>query len=367
MRCSAAVLLACAAAGLCSCTGAATGAPDPDDARLAAADAPQKQKGEDKVPSAENLSDAAKTPAKAAEAEKAAETMPEGCVRELLTVPSPSMKRDIRVAVTVPPCYATDADARYPVLYALHGMGASYKVFSDMSPLRKFMVDHPMILVGFDADRASCYVDSTEKPDSQFTTFFFDELLPYVAALYRTNGQRALTGFSMGGYGSLHYLLTRPDAFTSASSLSGAFYLFHAQPGKAPRHADLLGDPEANAEAYARCDIPLRLKKFVADGVKLPPIMLACGTEDRLIAQNRALVKLLTDQNHEVINTRIKPQLEDITDYHERRSKFERLKAEMIISFAYLETPGGHDWPYWKGTSEEIARFHWKHFQAATK
>jgi len=359
MRCVAAVLLACVAAGLCSCSDTATGAPDPSDARLAAADASQKQKGENTVPSAEKTDDATQTP------EKTVETMPEGCVRELLTVPSPSMKRDIRVAVTVPPCYAKDTDARYPVLYALHGMGASYKVFSDMSPLRKFMVDHPMILVGFDADRASCYVDSTEKPESQFTTFFFDELLPYVAAHYRTDGRQALTGFSMGGYGSLHYLLARPGAFASASSLSGAFYLFHAQPGKAPRHAELLGDPEANAEAYARCDIPLRLKKFVADGVRLPPLMLACGTEDRLIAQNRAFVKLLIEQNHETINTRIKPQLKGITDNLERRNKFEKLKAEMIIDFAYLETPGGHDWPYWKGTSEEIARFHWKHFQPA--
>jgi len=265
----------------------------------------------------------------------------------------------------VPPCYATDADARYPVLYALHGMGASYKVFSDMSPLRKFMVDHPMILVGFDADRASCYVDSPVKPDSQFTTFFFDELLPYVAAHYRTNGAHGVTGFSMGGYGALHYLLTKPEAFASASSLSGAFYLFRAQPGRPPRHAELLGDTDKNAEAYARCDIPGRLEKFVADGVKLPPILLACGTEDGLIAQNRTFVKLLIEQNHEIINTRIKPQLEGIADPLERRSKFEKLKAEMIINFAYLETPGGHDWPYWKGTSEDIARFHWKHFQAA--
>jgi len=353
MRCAAAVLLACVAAGPCSCSDAATGAPDPGAAPLAAADAPPQQKGEDTVPSAEKPADAAKTLQKTNEAaqapEKTVETMPEGCVRELLTVPSASMKRDIRVAVTVPPCYAKDTDARYPVLYALHGMGASYKVFSDMSPLRKFMVDHPMILVGFDADRASCYVDSTVRPESQFTTFFFDELLPYVAAHWRTNGQRAVTGFSMGGYGALHYLLTRPDAFTSASSLSGAFYLFHTQPDKPPRHAD----------------IPARLEKFVADGVKLPPVMLACGTEDGLIAQNRALVKLFTELNHKTINTRIKPQLEGITDHHERRNKFEKLKAEMIIDFAYLETPGGHDWPYWKGTSEAIARFHWKHFQAA--
>ena len=148
MRGSAAVLLACVAAGLCSCSDGATGAPESDGARLAAADAPQNPKGEDTVPSAEKPDDATRTPERPAGAakapEKTAETMPEGCVRRLLTVPSPSMKRDIRVAVTVPPCYATDTGARYPVLYALHGMGASYKVFSDMSPLRKFMVDHPM-------------------------------------------------------------------------------------------------------------------------------------------------------------------------------------------------------------------------------
>jgi S-formylglutathione hydrolase FrmB len=313
---------------------------------------------------AEQAADAPKEPPD----KKTVETMPEGCTRELLTVASPSMKRRIRVAVVLPPDYAKKPDARYPVLYALHGMGAPYTTFTDMSPLRKYLVDHPMILVCFDGDRASCYVDSTEKPESQFTTFFFDELLPYVAENYRTSGRRAVTGFSMGGYGALHYLLVRPELFTSVSSLSGAFTLFmpHAD-GRPPRHSELLGDYEKNRAAYDKCQVPGRLVKCVADGTHLPPLMLTCGTEDGLVRQNREFVKLLVEQNAVIRRKRVEPKLKGITDRLERRRKSEQLKAEMMIDFTYVETPGGHDWPYWRGASDRIARFHWRHFQRAAK
>lgn len=298
--------------------------------------------------------------------ERTVEAMPEGCVRELFTVPSPSMKRDIRAAVVLPPCYKDKPAARYPVLYAMHGMGAPYTTFTDMSPLRKFMVDHPMILVCFDGDRASGYIDSTEKPESQFTTFFFDELMPYVAKHYRTSGREALTGFSMGGFGSMHYLLTRPEAFTSASSLSGAFMLFAPPPpGGQARRSDLLGDYETNKEAYARCAVHARLEAWIADGKKLPPLLLTCGTEDRLIKANRDFVNFLAEQNQKIIDNRIKPEVEKLSDKDEQRARFAELQRRWMIDFTYVETPGAHDWPYWRGMSEEIARFHWKHFQAA--
>ena len=55
-------------------------------------------------------------------------------------------------------------DKKYPVLYALHGMGASYAVYSDMSPLRKALRERPMIVASFDCDRAGWYIDSPKKP-----------------------------------------------------------------------------------------------------------------------------------------------------------------------------------------------------------
>ena len=97
---------------------------------------------------------------------------PEGCSIEKFTVPSKAMGREIRTVVVLPPAYAREGGARYPVLYALHGMGAPYTTWADMSPLRRSLVDHPMILVCFDGDKAGWYIDAKKKPDSRFTTFF---------------------------------------------------------------------------------------------------------------------------------------------------------------------------------------------------
>jgi len=304
-----------------------------------------------------------KSAAKPAAHAKSVEVMPEGCRREMFTVPSPSMRRDIRVVVTLPPEYLKSR-RRYPVLYALHGAYAPYTTFSSMPPLREFLVDHPMILVCFDADETSCYVDSTVRPDSQFTTFFFDELLPYVEKHYRTDRRRALTGFSMGGYGAFHYLLARPEMFTSVSSLSGAFSLFAPpKPGLTRLNlAELMGDYAANRRAWQRCHVPTQLKRRIAEGTRLPPLMIRCGTEDTLLAAGREFVNLLIAENA-VIRRRMAPKLRGIKDPTKLREKTQELGRAMLIQFEYTETPGGHDWPYWVGQSRAVAEFHWRHFR----
>ncbi|MFV0337252.1 MAG: alpha/beta hydrolase, partial [Chthoniobacterales bacterium] len=148
---------------------------------------------------------------------------PDGCVRDEFSIMSPSMEREISVAVLRPP---SSDDKPLPVLYALHGKNAPCKTFTEMSPLRKFLTSHPMLLVSFFADKDSAYIDATAREQSLFTTFFFDELMPEIAKRYATDGRQAITGFSMGGYGVMHYLLTKPELFTSASTMSGAFDLF---------------------------------------------------------------------------------------------------------------------------------------------
>lgn len=295
--------------------------------------------------------------------EPVTETLPEGCVRHVFTVPSPSMQRDIRVAVVVPPAYAAEPERCFPVLYALHGMGAPYLAFTEMTPLRRFMVEHPMILVVFDGDKDGCYVDATARPQSLFTTFFFDELIPFIGKHYRTTGERAVTGFSMGGYGALHYLLARPEMFASASGLSSAPFLFHPE-RDAEKHLGgnaLLGPRRDNQEAYAAASVPDRLRAFVNTGTKLPPILLMCGTEDFLRQRNRKLVDLFSELNRGILAA-AREELAAIEDKAARRQRAAEIMAKRSIDFRYVETPGAHNWVYWRDTSPEIAEFHWQHF-----
>ena len=296
------------------------------------------------------------------------EAMAEGCTRLLFTVPSASMKRDIRAAVVLPPQYAANPSASFPVLYALHGARAPYTTYTDMAPLRKFMVDHPMILVCFSGDAVSCYIDSTRKPESQFTTFFFDELIPYIDKNYRTNGLRGVTGFSMGGGGAFRYTLMRPEMFVGVSSLSGSLAGFGPpKSGARPRGSalSLLGPYEANKDAYERYAVHALLKKRVAEAVRLPAMMLRCGTEDFLLNASRDFVTLLIEQNAKIKKTRIDPLLKVITDKQAKRKKLELLRKTMMLDFEYTESPGAHNWPYWVGQSRATAEFHWRCFEAA--
>lgn len=270
---------------------------------------------------------------------------PEGCIIERFAVPSPSMGRVIRGVIVLPPAYATDPERRFPILYALHGMDATYLAWSEMPPLRAALAGKPMLVASFDGDRASMYLDSDipqparkgdddaswGKVSSRFTTFFFCEFLPWVDAHYRVDTKRRmLTGFSMGAYGAMHYLLQQPESFVSVSGLSGAFMpSAEANRGVPGYFIPLLGEPAAKPDRYRNSDLLLRLQDFFAAGRKLPPCLFLCGTEDRwgLLLSNRGLGWMLAAHGQ--------PE-------------------------AYRELPGKHDWTFWKTASPSVIDFHWR-------
>lgn len=310
----------------------------------------------------ENKETTTMTPAPAQGA-KTVEDSPEGCRIEKFTVRSPSMQRDIPAVVVLPPGYDAQAATTYPILYTLHGAGAPYDTWSQMSRLRRALKDMPMIVTCFSGDEASMYVDSTTTPTSQFTTFFFDEFMPAIDAHYRVDrSRRGVTGFSMGGFGAMHYLLERPEMFRSASGLSSAY-------GSVRGRTLLerwLGPKEENQAAYDRCDIVKRIADHVAAGRKLPPIYQHCGTEDFLLGSNREFRDFLVNQNAR-IRDQVKPQVEGIADARQKRTKMAELMASRQIDFTFVETPGDHSWDFWHPASVAVVEFHWRSFQNPAK
>ncbi|MBN2582558.1 MAG: hypothetical protein JXL80_05775 [Planctomycetes bacterium] len=299
----------------------------------------------------------------AGDSAKSVTTSPEGCRIEKYTVHSPSMKRDIQVVVVLPPEYDAKADKKYPILYTLHGAGAPYATYSEMSRLRRALKTMPMIVTCFNGDDASMYIDSTTTPGSQFTTFFFDEFVPYVDAHYRVDTERrGVTGFSMGGFGAMHYMLTKPEMFRSVSGLSSAYGSLN---GKSLVDR-WIGSKEENPEAHDRCNIFKRIADYVAAGKKLPPIYEHCGTEDFLVKANREFRDYLVNQNAR-IRDELKPQVEAIADAGAKRKKTAELMAARQIDFTYTESPGAHNWDFWHPASVAVAEFHWRSFQDAAK
>jgi S-formylglutathione hydrolase FrmB len=290
-------------------------------------------------------------PATTAHTTPSATQTPDGCTIIKTTVHSPSMKRDIETVILLPPTYDTQKEARFPVLYALPGMDAPYASFTDMAPLRAALKTQPMIVVSFNVDKRGWYIDATKKPDSLFTTFFFDELIPHIDKTYRTKGDgqsRGVTGFSMGGYGAFHYMLSHPEKFASASSLSGAFAFASDQTHARRRDsvAPLLGAYEENKDAYTRNAICPRLDTHISNNTPLPPMYIHCGTEDGIIKEGRDLNAYLIAQNKKLTEQK-KPAL----------------------TFSYKESAGEHKWPFWRDAMPDVIHFHYTTFQkpAATQ
>ena len=123
-----------------------------------------------------------------------------------------------------------------------------------------------------------------------------------------------IAGLSMGGFGALRLMAKYPQRFRGASGHSSM-----------TDFAQMRDFVEEDFERFApppgeRCVLDLMLKNRAV----LPPFRFDCGTEDRLLAANRAL--------HEALRAASVP--------HD-----------------YAEFPGGHEWAYWERHLADTLRF----------
>lgn len=140
---------------------------------------------------------------------------------------SDAMKRDVGYSVWVPPGYDA-SDARYPVVYFLHGTGgtesADAPAFSHLLAGRLAAKKIPPVICVFPNGGVSGYRDH---PDTgvNVETMIIHELIPAIDRSYRTRADRdsrVLAGFSMGGGGAVRLALEHPDLFSAAASWAGA-------------------------------------------------------------------------------------------------------------------------------------------------
>jgi len=137
------------------------------------------------------------------------------------------------VRVYLPPGYA-DGDARYPVLYLLHGFGGSGAQWTErqdgwsiataldreiaagrVPPVIVVMPDAQVPLIG------SMYVNSPMS--GAWEDFIARDLVAWADATWRTRptpAARAVAGHSMGGYGALNAAVRHPDVFGATYGIS---------------------------------------------------------------------------------------------------------------------------------------------------
>lgn len=266
---------------------------------------------------------------------------------------SPAVDRTMRYNIVLPSDYDS-TDVRYPVLYLLHGLTQSYTVWATLAV--PFYAGMYNVIVVMPDGGNSWYVNWAESEGGQendWEDHIVRDVVGHVDANFRTIARRegrAITGLSMGGYGSLTIGLRNPDVFVSVGSTSGA--LEHARTaarrlrGELPAQAS--GERSPEEEARRRVPnpaigiagfssqaerTPLGREFVTAEQAdahdpfvlihrvppeRVPHIYLDCGTEDGLIGAAREMAGILMEKG---------------------------------LPFDFMQMPGRHDGAYWTSRS----------------
>ena len=132
---------------------------------------------------------------------------------------------DISYHVTLPPSYYDNETKDYPIVYWLHGSGASIRGITYLSKLyfglMKMGSLKEHIIVFPNGLANSMWVDSADGC-TPVESIFIKELIPFIKNKYRVKTEPDKTiieGHSMGGYGALRFGFKYPHIFGKVSAI----------------------------------------------------------------------------------------------------------------------------------------------------
>jgi len=256
------------------------------------------------------------------------------------TIESGIFKRSVEYAVLLPENYNISTDS-FPVVYLLHGFGDNHSAWFKNGLIKYYSDKYasengPMIFVmpqGFNSYYVNRYNGNVAYMD-----FFTTELLPAIDSIYRTRkdkSQRAVMGFSMGGYGALILPVMNPDLFSVSVPLSMSFrtdeqYLAEPDWVFDSQWAPIFGGMGATGSARLT-DYFKQFSPFYffaggdASGFNELKILIDCGDdEETLSVTNNALHCLMRDNG---------------------------------VKHEYRVRDGAHSWDYWHNSIDEALRF----------
>lgn len=229
-----------------------------------------------------------------------------------------------------------DGKTELPVLYLLHGKSDDSTIWLRRTSVERYNAGRQLAIVMPEAFR-SFYAD--QKFGYKYYTYLTEELPEIMNRFFRISNAREksfISGLSMGGYGCMLAGLRAPEKYCKVASQSGllasdGFEAFEAfkkikEPGALtqlerddPFTAGVVLDQVLSFgtyQEYAESDYNLSglLKRRVAEGAKLPELMISVGTEDFLYESNQLFCKQRDD---------------------------------LKVPYTYFEEPGMHEWAVW--------------------
>ena len=222
--------------------------------------------------------------------------LPPGVKHE--TFHSPSMNTDVGYLIYLPPEYAS-GQKRYPVIYWLHGLNGTEAKYPELTQkLARAIAEEkvpPMIMVLPNGGQRTFYCDSADGKIMSETAII-KELIPHIDANYRTIASRegrALEGFSMGGFGTVHLAFKYPEMFSSmAAGAAALFDLERISSGHPGMYKTMFNEDPAAFKA----NDPFQLARKNAQAIRGKlQVLLFVGTEDMMYKYNEKFRALLDE------------------------------------------------------------------------
>lgn len=270
---------------------------------------------------------------------------PVGAAFGVGSINSKLMARRMPYQILLPKNYEIEKQARFPVLYLLHGLSGNYKNWFEKTKIQDYAAQHRIIIITPEGGDG-WYSDSATAPNDKYESYIIQELVPEIDKTFRTVAEkrgRAIAGLSMGGFGALKFGVKYPESFALAASMSGYMMAASYQTmDELPRNEWLrkpilaaFGDP--SSQTRKENDLFKLLSEMPPEKVSgLPFLYLDCGTEDGLglVPSNQQLAQILLTRK---------------------------------IPHEYRQLPGKHGWDYWNQQVREILRLSEKVFASPAK
>lgn len=236
---------------------------------------------------------------------------------------------DPGINILLPDGYDANPSRRYPVMYLLHGGLQDFRKFDFEDDIRGLTAGKNIIVVMPDGGAAGWYTDpiSSLTGNRNWETFHIKQLIPWVDANFRTYAEtngRAVSGFSMGGFGALKYMAKYPHLFGSVGSHSGPASL--RRDGAIVVHWANLSASTVELAGGSLYGTPFKESKVSADNpvehvssYAGKRVMLVCGQADEIGTFD--------------INE---------TEVQKGHREFRQLLANAGIPHEWHELPGGH-------------------------
>lgn len=265
---------------------------------------------------------------------------PQARLLESLQFNSSLLNQAVNFSIYLPPDYYV-SNRRYPVVYLLHGYGDNETGWVQFGEVDRIADDQikagelPPLIIVMPNGGATFYINDYQNK-VRYEDMFVQELIPHIDSSFRTRTQRehrAISGLSMGGFGSLTLAMHHPDLFGSCAALSASARtdeMFAALPDERynAQFAPVFSGPVKGNDRLTvtwKRNNPITLARSAPEGdLARVRWYLDCGDDDALSAGNAMLHIALLDRK---------------------------------IPHEYRVRDGAHTWTYWRTALPDALKF----------